>query len=629
MERDFNAFSESSFSDEVEPKRTDKIRESLSRCIELVNRLSEEPSLKTEPKSSLLKELSESIKSLSWQVESLSNQNSQILDTIAEFIDVLKLFHKGDFSKRASTESQVEALRVLGELINQLRERLLDFLNKLEEQHKDLIELYLEQHSILSSIGVAVLIVDSEDKIEFVNREFEELTGFSKREVEGNLKWTEVFTEDASEYMMEYLKLKKISPELVPRQFESKIRGKAGKTKEVLVNIGVIPNSNRLIMSIADISERKRIAEQLIHSQKIEALGILSGRIAHEFNNILAGILGFAGILQMQLKDEKLKGYVQKIIHSGERAKELAKNLLTFSRKEIGNIQQLELKKFFTEFSEFIRQIIGKDIELTIELPEKEIVYEIDPSHLEIILMNFVTNARDAMPKGGKLTITLEERVVELEYHYTHPLIKPGRYIVLSISDTGIGMDEKTKERIFEPFFTTKPKGKGTGLGLSTVYGLVKNYDGQINVYSEVSKGTTFRIYLPYSKGKELTEEERVALRGSETILIVDDDSNVREFLRGILEEYGYRVFEASSYVEALGILNQSEQSIDLYLVDLIMPDTSGVELAREIKNRDQKAKILIMSGHRLDLKSFPTVEKTLTPEEILIKIRKSLNNGE
>lgn len=608
------------------------LRDVLKKCIEIVKKISygdtsERIELKTE--SPIINELIDSINFLSKEIDSLIDLNHQLAVGICEHFEVLRRLQKGDFTAKASTDSPIEIVSMLGELINKQRDRFLDYLNKLKEQNQDIVQLYLQQNSILSSVGVAIIVIEDDMTIEFANREFEELTGYTKQEIEGKLKWTEFFAEEMLERMMEYHRLRRVNPDLAPRQYETKLKDKKGNIKDVLLNVGMIPYTNKSIASIMDISERKKIAEQLMHSQKIEALGILSGRVAHEFNNILAGILGFAGILNMQLKDEKLKGHVQKIIASGERAKELVGKLLTFSRKEVGNVQKVELRKFFNEFSDFIRQIIGKDIELNLILPEDEIIYDIDPTHLEIILMNFVTNARDAMPRGGKLTIALEVKNIDIDYHYTHPLIKPGYYIVISITDTGIGMDEKTKERIFEPFFTTKPKGKGTGLGLSTVYGLVKNYDGQINVYSELNKGTTFRIYFPYTKKREFSEVEIESVRGKETLLIVDDDARVRDYLKTFLQEYGYNVYEAKGAEEALSIFDQMKEKIDLYLIDLVMPDTSGIELAKRIRNQAPDSKIIIMSGHRVDLKIFPSVEKTLSPIEILLTIRKILDNKE
>ena len=243
--------------------------------------------------------------------------------------------------------------------------------------------------------------------------------------------------------------------------------------------------------------------------------------------------------------------------------------------------------------------------------------------------MNLVTNARDAMPEGGELTLGFKEISIDLEYHYTHPLVAPGDYIVLWITDTGTGMDEETKQRLFEPFFTTKPKGKGTGLGLSTVFGLLKQYNGHIHVYSEVGKGTTFKIYLPVKDKKIKPSIDPNTLRGAETILVVDDDEQTRGFITSFLKDYGYNVYEAKNGTEALEIFEKYKDKIALSLVDLVMPGISGIEVNREVKKIKPEAKVIIMSGHPVDFKDIVYIEKSISPEEILFKIRNILDEKE
>ncbi|MCX7988637.1 MAG: ATP-binding protein, partial [Thermodesulfovibrio sp.] len=369
------------------------------------------------------------------------------------------------------------------------------------------------------------------------------------------------------------------------------------------------------------------IQEQLVHSQKIEALGMLSGRIAHEYKNILTGILGFAGILNNKIQDKNLKKYVQKIIEAGERARDLSNKLLTFSRKEeISLAKRISLNAFLINYSEFIQSIIGKDIELKLHLPEKEIFYEIDPTHLEIILLNLITNARDAMPEGGEITLALKEMYLDITYQHTHPIVKPGDYIVLCVTDTGTGMDEDTKQKIFEPFFTTKPEGKGTGLGLSTVYGLIKKYNGHVHVYSELGKGTTFKIYFPQKSKKNSHLIDKEKLKGNETLLIVDDDAQVRQYFASFLKEYGYQVYEAENGKRAVEIFEENKEKIALCLIDFVMPGMSGIEVKRQINNMNPHTKIIIMSGTPVNLKDFISIEKSISPEEILFKIRNILN---
>ena len=570
-----------------------------------------------------------SINKVSQEVSAMIDLTHELAIGICEHFDVLRRLHEGDFSATAYEDSSVEVIRMLGQLINKQKERFVEYINKIKQQNEEMLHLYEQQNTILSSLGVAVIVTEENMTIEYANAEFEILTGYTKKEIEGKMKWTEFFSEEMLNKMIEYHKLRRISPSLAPRQYESKLKDRNGKIKDVLLNVGMIPYTKKSIASIVDISERKKIQEQLIHSQKMESLGFLSGRVAHEFNNILTGIIGFAGLLHKKIEEPTLKNFVEKIIDAGQRARDLAKNLLVFSRKEeVGKIQQINLNKYLKDFSEFIGTIIGKEIELKLNLPEQEIFYKIDPTHLEVILMNLVTNARDAMPEGGELSIGLKEISIDIEYSFTHPLMKPGEYVLICVSDTGIGMDEQTKQKIFEPFFTTKPKGKGTGLGLPTVFGLVRQYEGQIHVYSELGKGATFKIYLPI-KEKKIKEFNRDALKGTETILVVDDDDQTRGFICSFLKEYGYNVYEAKNGQEALEIFERNKEKIVLSLVDLVMPGIPGIEVMKQIKRIKPEAKVVIMSGYPLQLKDVITVEKTISSEEILFKIRNMIDRKE
>lgn len=605
----------------------------LDECIRVLQKISKgdtSEKLKIQTEIPLLQNMIDTINQLSQDIEEYINLNHELAIGICEHFDVLRKLQEGDFSVKASEESDIEVIKMLGELINKQRDRFIDYIERLKEQHAEIVRAYEQQNAILSSVGVAIVVVDEDMTIEFVNREAEELIGYSKKELEGKFKWTEFVPKELLDKMIEYHKLRRISPSLAPRQYESKIKDRHGNIKDVLINVGMIPYTNKSIGSIIDISERKKIREQLIHSQKMESLGILSGRIAHEFNNILSGILGFAMLLNSKLEDANLKNFSQKIIEAGERAKDLSKKLLTFSRREeVGEIQKISLNNYINNFSEFIKSFIGRDIELNIKLPEKNIFYKIDPSHLEVILMNLVTNARDAMPNGGKLTIGIKEVSLDLEYHYTHPLVKPGNYVVLCITDTGTGIDDQTKQRLFEPFFTTKPKGKGTGLGLSTVFGLVKSYNGHIHVYSEPNKGTTFKIYLPQEEKQTLVSINRESLKGKETLLIVDDDTQARQYISSFLKEYGYAVYEAKDGNEAIEIFEKNKEKIALCLIDLVMPGISGIEVIKKIKSISPNTKYMIMSGHPIEFKDIISIEKSISTEEFLIKIRKILDEKE
>lgn len=610
-----------------------KLSEILHLCSDIIEKIGKgdtSPKIDLDVERYSVQRLINCINKLAEDVEEFINLNHELAIGICEHFDVLKRLQEGDFSAKASEDSPLEIVRMLGQLINRQKERFINYINKIKEQHEELVKIYEQERVILSSIGVAILIIEEDMTVEFVNEEFERLTGYTKKEVEGKKKWTELIPEEILPKMVEYHKLRRISPSFSPAQYEVKFKDKNGKIKDALITVAMIPYTKKSIASIIDITERKKIQEQLVHSQKIEALGMLSGRIAHEYKNIITGILGFAGILNNKIQDQNLKKYVQKIIETGERARDLSNKLLTFSRKEkISLAKRISLNAFLINYSEFIQSIIGKDIELKLHLPEKEIFYKIDPTHLEIILLNLFTNARDVMPEGGELTLALKEIYLDITYQHTHPIVKPGDYIVLCITDTGTGMDEDTKQKIFEPFFTTKPEGKGTGLGLSTVYGLIKKYNGHVHVYSELGKGTTFKIYLPQKREKNSHLIDKEKLKGNETLLIVDDDAQVRQYLASFLKEYGYQVYEAENGKKAVEIFEENKEKIALCLIDLVMPGMSGIEVKRQINSMNPHTKIIIMSGHPINLKDFISIEKSISPEEILFKIRNILNQKE
>ncbi|MCX8034018.1 MAG: ATP-binding protein [Thermodesulfovibrio sp.] len=614
-------------------KYENELIEILNKCIEVLNKIAEGDTsqvIDIKTQKACLQSLIDTINKARNEIEEFINLNHELAIGICEHFDVLRRLQAGDFSAKASEDSSLEIVKMLGQLINRQKNRFVDYINKIKEQHEEMVKLYEQERVILSSIGVSILISEEDMTVEFVNEEFERLTGYTKTEVEGKMKWTEFIPEDILPMMVEFHKLRRISPSLAPSQYEFKFKDKNGNIRDALLTVAMIPYTKKSIASIIDITERKKIQEQRIHSQKMESLGMLSGRVAHEFNNILSGILGFATLLNSKIEDSILKNLIQKIIEAGERARDLAKNLLVFSRKEeLGEIQKISLNEYLIKFSEFIKPIIGRDIELKLKLPENEIFYRINPAHLEVILMNLVTNARDAMPEGGELAIGLKEISLDLEYHYTHPLIKPGRYILLCITDTGIGMDEQTKQRIFEPFFTTKPKDKGTGLGLSTVFGLIKKYNGHIHVYSELGKGTTFKIYLPQEEKKSSASINKETLKGHETLLIVDDDAQTRQYLSAFLKDYGYEVYEAQDGKKAVEIFEKNKDKIALCLIDLVMPGISGIEVMRQIKNINARAKTIIMSGHPIEFKNIISIEKSISADEILLKIRNMLDQKE
>ena len=398
-------------------------------------------------------------------------------------------------------------------------------------------------------------------------------------------------------------------------------------------------NPRYLIVVGRDVTERKQLEAQLFQSQKMEAIGQLAGGVAHDFNNLLTSIIGNATLVSMKLeKDSPLQEYPEEIMKAGESAASLTRQLLAFSRKQIFQPEVLNLNAVIPNIEKMLRRLIGEDVELkTILQPELGNV-ETDPGQIEQIIVNLAVNARDAMPTGGKLTIETVNVQMDEKYVREHITAKPGFYVMMAISDTGTGMDEEIRSKIFEPFFTTKEEGQGTGLGLSTVYGIVKQSDGYIWVYSEPGKGTSFKIYLP-RVDKESQDIKKIktsdkSLSGTETVLVVEDDRMVRELAIKILQKYGYKVLEAEDGKEAIEIGKQHEGPIDLMLTDVVMPGMSGRILAAEFESLRPKIKVVYMSGYTDNIvvhhgildRGMSFIQKPFTHEALAIKVRELLD---
>jgi PAS domain S-box-containing protein len=388
-----------------------------------------------------------------------------------------------------------------------------------------------------------------------------------------------------------------------------------------------------------DITQRKLLEEQLTQSQKMEAVGLLAGGVAHDFNNALSVITGYSGLLQMQLPaDDPLVRYTEEIAKAAHRAAGLTRQLLAFSRKQVIQPVILDLNSLIVEMEKMLRRLIGENIEIFITRDVGLARVKADASQMEQILMNLAVNARDAMLQGGKVTIRTENADLDETYSLQHLHFKPGRYVILSFSDTGCGMDKETLARIFEPFFTTKEPGKGTGLGLSTVYGIVKQNGGYISAYSEPGQGTTFKIYLPQAEGTvQSTPAVRTAEilppRGSETILLVEDEEALRTLARNCLENQGYCVLEAADGNAAIATAEKHSGPIQLLLTDVIMPGMNGRDLADRLTELRPTIKVLYLSGYASDLiaqygvldPQILLLEKPFTLRALLIKVQEAL----
>jgi signal transduction histidine kinase/ActR/RegA family two-component response regulator len=391
----------------------------------------------------------------------------------------------------------------------------------------------------------------------------------------------------------------------------------------------------------ATVSERtaalRRSEEQLRQSQKMEAVGRLAGGVAHDFNNLLTVITGYCGLLSARKIEEPVRKQIQEIGQAAERASSLTGQLLAFSRKQVLQPRVLGLNEVVRGMEKMLRRLIGEDIELSTVFESSLRSVQADPGQIEQVILNMAVNARDAMPRGGKLTIRTSNVTIDQATSFRQRVLPVGEYVMLAISDNGVGMTEEVKAHLFEPFFTTKGVGKGTGLGLATCYGIITQSGGDIRVYSEPNSGTTFKIYLPQTDAKPdgATGADLDLPGGTEALLVVEDDSAVRRLAATVLRERGYQVQESENAVEALELI-EGRPRFDLVITDVIMPQMSGKALHDEIKRRIPETKILLMSGYTDDALAqhgilddgLAFLEKPFSPARLARKVREVLAGG-
>ena len=396
-------------------------------------------------------------------------------------------------------------------------------------------------------------------------------------------------------------------------------------------------------MICEDITERRTLEEQLLHSQKMEAVGRLAGGVAHDFNNLLTVIKGYGDLIFNELPEkDPMRGEVDEIRRAAERAAALTHQLLAFSRRQVMAPRVVDLNQVVGNMQKLLKRLLGEDVELHVSLDNRLGRVKADPGQLEQVIMNLAVNARDAMPRGGKLTIETSNRLIDDTYARELAVVNAGEYAMIAVSDTGVGMDAETASRVFEPFFTTKETGKGTGLGLSTVYGIVKQSGGYIWVYSEPGRGTTFKIYLPIVEAAETDETgtrpgTAKSYRGTETILLVEDEDGVRALIREVLQRHGYKVIETKNGGEALIECEQHKGEIQLLLTDVVLAQVTGTELAKRLTVLRPYMKVLFVSGyteeaiihHGVLEPGTAFLQKPFTPTVLAKKVREVLEGKE
>jgi signal transduction histidine kinase/CheY-like chemotaxis protein len=419
----------------------------------------------------------------------------------------------------------------------------------------------------------------------------------------------------------------------INEELEQRVAGRTADYKQAAESL-----QQALLDLRAEMNRREDLEKQLIQAQKMEAVGRLAGGVAHDFNNLLTVILGYNQMLCEQVKaDSTALEYAREVKQASERASALTHQLLAFSRRQVAVPRIVDLNELVRNIDKMLRRIIGEDVHLNIRLDPSLPPVQVDPAHFDQVIMNLAVNSRDAMPNGGALTIETGHVQLTEVYAASHIDLRPGSYALLTVSDTGIGMDAATRARIFEPFFTTKEKGSGTGLGLSIVYGIVKQNGGEILVYSEPGQGTVFKIYIPsVAAAVEAPPEvgaETAAGPASGTILLVEDEEQVRNLARTMLTNEGYQVIDCASSADALRLVRERTANIDLLLTDIVMPHMSGLDLAREVLAADPRIRLLFMSGYTgtsvteqgMITAGAPFIQKPFTATSLREKVRQAL----
>jgi hypothetical protein len=496
--------------------------------------------------------------------------------------------------------------------------------------------------ALLESATQAIVSIDSSGRIVLANRRAEEMFGYSRQELVGAK--IEILLPEAKRgrhetYRDDYFARPRIRPMGIGVDLSG--RRKDGKEFPVEVSLSYIeiPEGFFAIAFVSDISQRKQLEEQLRHAQKMEAVGRLAGGVAHDFNNMLTVIAGYNRMILDEVSPiGPVHEYAEEISQAAERAGSLTNQLLAFSRRQIVKPLVINVNAVVDQTKKMLRHLIGEDIALQFSLSPDAGNIRADPGHVEQAIINLAVNARDALPTGGVLTIETSNIELDEIYAGTHVDVVPGDYVMIAVSDTGIGMDAETKRHIFEPFFTTKETGKGTGLGLATVYGIVKQAGGDVWVYSEPNHGTTFKLYFPrVAQSVTTPQSNHESPAGfNETILVVEDEKAVRDLTVRMLQKLGYSVLIASGPAEAIELSASGSEQISILLTDVVMPNMGGRQLADILLETRPDLKVIYVSGYTEDTvirhgvleAGIEFLPKPFSRESLARKIRDVLASG-
>ncbi|MBA4418962.1 MAG: hypothetical protein C0392_13805, partial [Syntrophus sp. (in: bacteria)] len=510
---------------------------------------------------------------------------------------------------------------------------------------KALRESEKKYRELVESVNSIILRMDTSGTVTFMNEFGQNFFDYKEKEIVGKSVLGTIVPEvestgrDLKELILDMAS----EPDRYMNNINENMRRNGDRVWIAWTNKPVFDSHNRIkeILCIGnDITQRKEAEEerrhlktQLLQSQKMEAIGTLAGGIAHDFNNILTTIIGFSSLLQMDLdKEDPKRIYIEQVLTASEKAANLTQGLLAFSRKQVVELKPRKVKELIRGIEKLLKRLLTEDVEFDIILDGPDVVIMTDISLMDQVLMNLATNARDAMPKGGKLIIEAKAIHVNNEFIKARGFGELGDYALISVIDTGMGMDEKTRETIFEPFFTTKEVGKGTGLGLSIVYGIVKQHNGYIDVVSEPYRGTTFNIYLPAVKmaADERKDSPRDIKGGKETILVAEDNAQLRGLVTEVLGRKGYRVIEAADGEDAILKFMKQKNEIALVILDVVMPRMNGKEVYEELRKARPDIKVLFTSVYTGDVvfdkgihdEAVDFISKPLLPDDLLLKVR-------
>ncbi len=580
--------------------------------------------------------------------------SSKATRAIVDITDAAKRASQGDLSARANV-FQDDEIGFLAEQFN----RAMDIRFETEKElrrHRDRLDALVKERTLLlaesedryrtlfneAPSGIALV---SDGIIQMANKELARMLGVSSQDrLQGLPAMRIIHPEDAkvaSEFIMNLTTDSKREEKNIPLNLECRLKRQDGNNLYAIVGgVGITYEGKPSALIIArDVSEMKLLTEQVARIQRIESLGTLAGGMAHDFNNLLTAITGFAELLNERLRKLEIQfDEVQKILTTVERGKALTSRILTFTGSRAIRKRRVSMNEFLTGFTQLLQRLIPENIEIKTSLPEEEVVITMDDGLMEQTLINLAVNARDALPNGGVIAIELDLVNLDESYFMMHRWIKQaeissvtGRYCVISVSDNGQGMDTETQKHIFEPFFTTKEPGAGTGLGLAMVAGIVKQHNGFVNCYSEVNKGTTFRIYLPMDVKAEDEAEQVIGaaeLNGEGLLLVAEDEEVLRELVRRVLEMYGYRVIVCEDGKSALEEFLRTKEEIKAVILDMVMPRMGGLETARKILSVSPSARILLMSGYAKQMidEEMPSgtvlIQKPFSPRELAEKVK-------